>query len=508
MQFLKQLELLIKHSTFEFLNFKIIFSMQIKNYSNISLTSHSHSSSISDKSVSILVCSSEQNLKHFDAQPLLADKVKTALESKKTTLFSSFNEKHSITVVNASTDNEDWRVAGANLYKKLKEEKVETAHLYGLEQMNENLKQSFLEGLLLSSYSFNKYKKDSKSEIITVSVDSNSFSVVELNELNVLADAISQTKTMVNEPVNFLDALKFGEITVEAGKAFGFETEILHKAEIEALKMGGLLGVNQGSTVPPTFNIMKYKPTHAVNTKPLVLVGKGVTFDTGGYSLKVGGSMPGMKSDMAGGAAVLGIISAIAQNNLPYHVIGLVPATDNKISGNALVVDDVITMMDGTTVEVLNTDAEGRLVLADALTYAKRFDPALVIDMATLTGASAAITGPFGIAMAGNNQEQMDALKVSGEDVYERLFQLPFWKEYADLLKSDVADLKNIGGPTGGATTAGKFLEHFTDYPWIHLDIAGASFIDKPSGYKQSGGTGVAVRLVYDFIKKQIEKVN
>jgi leucyl aminopeptidase len=237
----------------------------------------------------------------------------------------------------------------------------------------------------------------------------------------------------------------------------------------------------------------------------LVLVGKGVTFDTGGYSLKAGNSMPGMKSDMAGGAAVLGIISAAAQNNLPFHVIGIVPATNNMISGNALVVDDIITMMDGTTVEILNTDAEGRLILADALTFAKRFEPELVIDMATLTGASVAITGSFGIATAGNTQEQMDALKISGENVYERLIQLPFWKEFEELLKSDIADLKNIGGPIGGATTAGKFLEHFTDYPWIHLDIAGAAHINKATGYKQSGGTGVAVRLIYDFIKCKIE---
>ncbi len=482
--------------------------MQIKNYLNITLISVSDAASASDKNASVFVCATAESLHHFGTQKLLTEKAKTALESKKATVISFLTETQNFVVVNASTDLEDWRIAGANLYKKLKEDKVEIAHLIGLEAIDSKLKHAFLEGLVLTSYNFNKYKKDAKSELITVSVPESAFSSSELSALTNVLNAVSQTKTMVNEPVNFLDALKFGEITVEAGKNFGFETEILHKKEIENLKMGGLLAVNQGSTTPPTFNIMKYKPTNAVNAKPLVLVGKGVTFDTGGYSLKVGGSMPGMKADMAGGAAVLGIISAIAQNNLPYYVVGLVPATDNKISGNALVVDDVITMMDGTTVEVLNTDAEGRLVLGDALTYAKRFDPALVIDMATLTGASAAITGSFGIAMAGNTQEQMDALKISGEDVYERLFQLPFWKEYADLLKSDVADLKNIGGPTGGATTAGKFLEHFTDYPWIHLDIAGASFVDKPSGYRQSGGTGVAVRLIYDFIKNQIEKSN
>lgn len=480
--------------------------MQINNYLNISIASYSDSSNIAENSVSIIICASETQLKQFEPRPQLLEKVKAAMEEKKGTILSFFAEKQYLILANASNETENWRVTGATLCKKLKKQKIDTAHISGLGNLDTDLKMALLEGLLLSSYEFNKYKKDATLENIIVSVSDSSVSENEMTQLNALINAVSLAKTMVNEPVNFLDALKFSQIVVESGKSYGFETEILHKKEIKVLKMGGLLGVNQGSEVPPTFNIMKYKPANAVNSKPLVLVGKGVTFDTGGYSLKVGGSMPGMKADMAGGAAVVGIMSAIAQNKLPYHVIGLVPATDNMVSGNALVVDNVITMMDGTTVEVLNTDAEGRLVLADALTYAKRFDPALVIDMATLTGASAAITGPFGIAMAGNNQEQMDTLKVSGENVYERLFQLPFWKEYEELLKSDIADLKNIGGPTGGATTAGKFLEHFTDYPWIHLDIAGASFIKDANGYKQSGGTGVAVRLIYDFIKKQIEK--
>jgi len=211
--------------------------------------------------------------------------------------------------------------------------------------------------------------------------------------------------------------------------------------------------------------------------------------------------MSTMKCDMAGGAAVLATIAAVAGNKLPYRVIGLVPATDNKISANALVVDDVIRMMDGTTVEVQNTDAEGRLVLGDALAYAKRFDPELVIDMATLTGAAAAITGPFGLAALGNAQEQIDKLKEAGEEVYERIVQLPLWKEYRELLKSDIADLKNIGGPTGGVSTSAKFLEHFTDYPWVHLDIAGPAFIKESKGYRQSGATGVPVRLLYRLIE-------
>jgi leucyl aminopeptidase len=480
--------------------------MDTKNYLTITLSSYADSSIISENSISVMICSAEKHLKQFEPRPKVVERIKAAMDGKKAILLSFFAEKQYLIVANTSEETEKWRLAGAQLCKKLKSEKISKAHLVGLGDLNPKVKSAFLEGLLLASYKFNKYKKDAKSEITDVLLSETSITNEDLSEINALVLSVSLTKTMVNEPVNYLDAVKFGEITTQAGKEFGFDTEILHKKEIEELKMGGLLAVNQGSTAPPTFNIMKYHPANAVNTKPLVLVGKGVTFDTGGYSLKVGGSMPGMKSDMAGGAAVLGIISAIAQNNLPYHVIGLVPATDNKISGNALVVDDVITMMDGTTVEVLNTDAEGRLVLADALTYAKRFKPELVIDMATLTGASAAMTGPFGIAMAGNEQAQMDALKVSGENVYERLFQLPFWKEFEESLKSNIADLKNIGGTVGGASTAGKFLEHFTDYPWIHLDIAGASFIKDANGYKQSGGTGVAVRLIYDFIKNQIKK--
>jgi leucyl aminopeptidase len=210
---------------------------------------------------------------------------------------------------------------------------------------------------------------------------------------------------------------------------------------------------------------------------------------------------------MSGSAAVVGTLNAVASNKLPLHVIGLIPATDNRIGLNALVADDVITMHDGTTVEIQNTDAEGRLILADALSYAKKYKPELVIDLATLTGAASAITGPFGTAMVGSaDQKTKAALGKCGDEVYERIAELPFWSEYGDLLKSEIADLKNIGGPTGGAITAGKFLAHFTDYPWIHLDIAGPAFITKPEPYKAIGGTGVGVRLLYRFLSNMANK--
>jgi leucyl aminopeptidase len=187
---------------------------------------------------------------------------------------------------------------------------------------------------------------------------------------------------------------------------------------------------------------------------------------------------------------------------LPVWTIALVPATDNRPDGNAIVPGDVITISDGTTVEVLNTDAEGRLILSDALVYAKKYKPSLVIDLATLTGAASRAIGKYGIVAMGNADKEFDELKVSGNVVHERLVEFPLWDDYADMLKSDIADIKNIGGAIAGANTAGKFLERFTDYPWIHLDIAGPAFLDSPDSYRGKGGTASGVRLLFNYLKK------
>jgi leucyl aminopeptidase len=268
--------------------------------------------------------------------------------------------------------------------------------------------------------------------------------------------------------------------------------------------MGGLLAVNKGSIDPPTFTIFEWKPKNKVNKKPIVLVGKGVMYDTGGLSLKPTNYMDTMKCDMAGGAAVAGAMYAISKAKLPVHVIGLIPATDNRPDGNAYVPGDVITMLDGTTVEVLNTDAEGRMIMADALSYAKNYDPELVIDIATLTGAAAVALGENAIVgMCTKSEKEFRALQKSGMRVNERVIEFPFWDEYKDMLKSTIADLKNIGGMYAGAITAGKFLEHFTDYPYIHLDIAGPAFIKKRDSYRVTGGTGVGVRLFFEFVKSK-----
>jgi leucyl aminopeptidase len=361
------------------------------------------------------------------------------------------------------------------------------------------------EGIALANYQFLKYRSDAakeKNSLESIGINSKKLNKAQLEQLNVLIDATYKARTLVNEPQSYLSAPKLAEEIQKMGEDAGFHVEVLTKAKIEALKMGGLLAVNKGSQTPPTFSILEYKPKGAKNKKPLVLVGKGVVYDTGGLSLKpTPNSMDTMKCDMAGAAAVACAIYAVAKAKLKYHVIGLVPATDNRPGENAYTPGDVIEMYSGKTVEVLNTDAEGRMLLADALAYAKKYKPELVLDFATLTGAAAAAIGPYGIVCMGTADEKTkNQLKKSGQNVYERLVEFPFWDEYKNLIKSDLADMKNIGGPIAGAITAGKFLEHYTDYPWMHFDIAGPAFVSSNDGYRLKNGTGVGVRLLFDFI--------
>ena len=321
-----------------------------------------------------------------------------------------------------------------------------------------------------------------------------------LTILSISIQAVYWARDLVNEPLNKLNATKLAETISKELKSAGAKVEVLNKNKIEALKMGGLLSVNQGSVDPPTFTIIRWKPDGAMNEKPILLVGKGVVYDTGGLSLKPTKSMETMKCDMAGSAVVAAAMYAIAKANLPVYAIALIPATDNRPGGNAYVPGDVITMFDGTTVEVLNTDAEGRLILADALSYAKKFNPQLVINFATLTGSAANAIGQQGIvAMAKDADKPFAELEKCGLSVHERLVRFPLWDEYHELLKSDIADLKNIGGAEAGAITAGKFLEHFTDYPFIHMDIAGPAFITSRDAYRTQGGTGIGVRLLLEY---------
>ena len=360
------------------------------------------------------------------------------------------------------------------------------------------------EGLVLSAYRFVKYFSDAeekKCKLQKINIISSEITQSEITEQNIVHAAVVQVRDWVNEPACFLTAVKLSDEVADMAKKSGATVEILSKKKIEALKMGGLLAVNQGSDEPPTFTVLEWKPNNAVNRQPVVLIGKGVTFDTGGSNLKTEHYMDEMKTDMAGAATVAATLCAIAENKLPVHVVALLPATDNKLSNNALLPSDIITMHNGKTVEVGNTDAEGRLILADAISYAARFNPMLIISMATLTGSAQRAIGKYGMVVMGNACEEMKRLKIKGDEIYERVAELPFWDEYAEELKSEIADMKNIGSSEGGAITAGKFLEKFTDTPFIHLDIAGCSYLSKPYEWRPVGGTGTGVRLLYHFLK-------
>ncbi len=405
---------------------------------------------------------------------------------------------------------EECRKAGDKLQSILNEHKLDKIVIQKRNYSNEETL-AFAEGLALGNYQFIKYKKNSKKEssnsLKEIDIYSKKISDAEINELNIIVSSVYSCRNLVNEPVSYLNSTKLAEEIEAMGKESGFKVEVLNKKKIEALKMGGLLAVNKGSVDPPTFSILEWKPAKTVNKKPYVFVGKGVVFDTGGINLKPGTHMEDMKCDMAGAAAVASAIYAIAKAKLPVHVIGLVPSTDNRLNGNAYVPGDVVTMFNGTTVEVLNTDAEGRMILGDALSYAKKYSPELVIDLATLTGAAAIAIGKYGIvAMGAESEKEFDFLKTSGDKVCERIVEFPFWEDYGELIKSEVADIKNVGGRDAGAITAGKFLAKFTDYPWIHLDIAGPAYVDKKYNYRGSAGTGVGVRLLFDFIKRKAKK--
>jgi len=405
-----------------------------------------------------------------------------------------------------TTDREAARKAGHSVYQILKKYEIREAAV--IAQAAASRTADFIEGLALSTYQFLRYKTgadDKKYSFGTLQIDAQSLSTDAINKLQNLVQAVFHARNLVNEPVSYLTAEQFSSEMQQLGSEAGFKVEVMNKTKIEALKMGGILAVNRGSQRPPTFNIMEWKPENAKNKKPLVLVGKGIVYDTGGLSLKpTAGSMDSMKCDMAGGAAVVGAMYAIAKNKLPVHVIALVPATDNRPGEDAYTPGDVITMFSGKTVEVLNTDAEGRLVLGDALHYAKKYEPELVIDLATLTGAAVMAIGSHGSVVMGTATEDMAALKIAGDAVYERTAEMPFWEEYGEMIVSKVADIKNIGGREGGAITAGKFLAHFIDYPWIHIDIAGPAFLDAESNYRGKHGTGTGVRLLYNFIESRI----
>ena len=462
---------------------------------------------ISEKDNLIILCNSNTDLSlKFLSMPELEFIKQEQKKHKEIVEINQYKRLIFIVTPKKELDNnkyaENCRLLGDSLTEKLK---TKESVLILDEKKDQKEVLLIAEGMALSNYTFTKHKTDPKPNNLKFIFLCNESNPKQIAEIQNVINAVYTTRDLINEPFSHLTAKNLADKALNLGNKFKVKTSILDKKQIESLKMGGLLAVNKGSIDDPTFTIMEWKPKKFTNQKPIVLVGKGIVYDTGGLSLKpTANSMDLMKIDMGGAGTVIGAMQAISSNKLPVHVIALLPATDNRPSGNAYAPGDVITMHNGTTVEVLNTDAEGRLILADALSFAKKYKPKLVIDLATLTGAAVAAIGHYGfVSMHENANDEHKKLKEVGDNVHERLAEFPFWSDYDELIKSDIADIKNLGGPYGGAITAGKFLAHFADFPFIHIDLPGV-YSKSKYGYRGKGATGMGVRLLYHFIKNHI----
>ena len=413
------------------------------------------------------------------------------------------------------------RLLAAEVLRLLERDGVREVALCGEGTLPEEVA-AMVEGLTLADYSFDRYKSRERYHLERLAVSKVFFSEEELESQRRLWNRIYWCREWVNMPVADLNAERFAdELEAVAKDLEGVRCTVMDRKKIESLRMGGLLGVNRGSVDEPRFVVLEYdgcagaesgewrveSGEGAPGERPIVLVGKGVMYDTGGLNIKPEDYMQEMKSDMAGAATMASVVFAAADNRLPVRVVALLPLTDNRPGFNAYAADDILTMYDGTTVEVVNTDAEGRLILADAIAYAvKNYNPRVIIDAATLTGAAVRAISTFGIAaMQTNAEREMEMLKIVGEEVYERLVEFPMWKEYDELIKSEYADLRNCGTtPQAGTITAGKFLAHFAkDVPYVHLDIAGVAYFTKAQQYYRAGASGVGVRLLYAYLQMQ-----
>ncbi|MBI4302070.1 MAG: leucyl aminopeptidase [Chloroflexi bacterium] len=371
--------------------------------------------------------------------------------------------------------------------------------------------QSVVEGALLGLYVFRQHMTkepdfEDIQELSVVEQDEAKRAAVEegCNRGRIMAEATNLARNLVNEPANALTPTILAERAKALAEAWNLEYAVLDREQMSELGMGALLGVAQGSHQPPKLMTLTYRGGGSTS---LGLVGKGITFDSGGISLKPAQGMGEMKGDMAGGAAVIATMRAIAELKPKINVTAIVPATENLPGGAALKPADVLRAMNGKTIEVESTDAEGRMILADALCYARKLELSPLVDVATLTGACAIALGPFCTGAFGNNQELVDKLIQAGNRAGEYIWQMPMYQEFKDLNKSDVADIKNTGGREGGAITAAQFLAEFVeDTPWVHLDIAGTSFSDKERTYRPKGAVGVAVRTLVNLAIDMAEK--
>jgi len=313
-----------------------------------------------------------------------------------------------------------------------------------------------------------------------------------------VADGTVLARDLANEPSNVATPEYLAERAHKISEKYGMEIVVLDRTGIEEEGLTGLATVGRSASNEPYFIVLEHRG--GGDSAPIVLIGKAVTFDSGGISIKPSAGMEDMKFDMSGGAAVLGAMEAAGALDLPLNVVALVPATENLPGGDAFKPGDVLQMHSGKTVEIVTTDAEGRLILADALSYARRYEPSAVVDCATLTGACAVALGDHASGLMGNDEDLVAELKTAGETTGERAWPLPLFGEYTEQIKGDTADIKNSGGRRGGALTAGAFLKEFADFPWAHLDVAGTAYGKKGNAYTTKGATGVPARLLIEFL--------
>jgi leucyl aminopeptidase len=363
-------------------------------------------------------------------------------------------------------------------------------------------------GTLLGSYAFEQYKTKDKGErfsfeemaLLLPKGRGKKDAVAKVDRAVTLCRGVELARDLVSHPGNVVTTGYLADTARDLAGRLGLECRIYEKAELEELGMNALVGVGKGSAEPPRLIVLEYRGPGAEG-RPVVLVGKGITFDSGGISIKPGAGMEEMKTDMAGAAAVLGTMSAAAGLKLPVNLVGIVPTAENMPDGKAYKPGDVLTSLSGQTIEITNTDAEGRLILCDALHFAQRYKPTVMIDLATLTGACVVALGHEASGLMGNDQRLVDALKRASDRCGERVWQLPLWDEYGEVMKSDIADLKNAGSRDGGSITAGWFLKQFVGKTrWAHLDIAGTAWSDKVRPFCPKGASGVGVRLLIEYL--------
>jgi leucyl aminopeptidase len=381
-------------------------------------------------------------------------------------------------------------------------------------QNPEEASQAMIEGGALGLYRFLKYKtneeNDRNKDVTTITLLTETATTVKALQRGattggIIADSTAMVRDMVSSPPADMTPAIIAAKARELARQFGFKVQVLERAQMQKLGMGALLGVASGSVQPPKFIVIEYRKG---GKKPFVaLVGKTITFDSGGISIKPSENMDKMKDDMSGGAAVLGAVRTAAALKLPLNIVGLLPATENMPSGSAYKPGDVLRTLSGKTIEIINTDAEGRLILSDALAFACRYKPALIVDIATLTGACRIALGQEATGMVGTDEKLKQQIRDAGEKTGERVWELPLWEGYHDQIKSDIADMKNTGGRDGGVITAAALLSKFVQaYPWVHLDIAATAWTEKDRPYTPKGATGIGMRLLTQFLRDYEKK--